>query len=61
MWDGLGFFGHSDLKLSRLKGIPPKWYDRFFSKKWMAINIIVLIIILSIIAGQLEKLGDVKS
>lgn len=48
MWDGLGFFGFDDNKLDRLKGRPPKWYDRFYNKRWIAAKIITLSFVLYI-------------
>jgi hypothetical protein len=60
LWDGLGFFGFDDNKLNRLKGIPPKWHDRFMNKRWVLFNLTSISIVLIIIVGQLETLGDVK-
>ena len=39
LWDGLIFFGHDDNKLERLKGIPPRWFDRFKNRRWLLFNI----------------------
>ena len=59
MWDGLGFFGFDDVKLNRLRGIPPKWYDRFRNKRWILYNITVVVLVIYLFASQLGKIGDV--
>ena len=61
MWDGLGFFGFSDIKLERLKGIKPHWYDRFKIKRWVLMNIIILLLYIYILIGVFNTLGDVKT
>ena len=40
IWDGLGFFGFSPNKINRLKGQPPRWWDRFFNFKYMAVHLL---------------------
>ena len=45
LWDGLGFFGYDNHKLKRLKGIKPKWYDKFKNIYWIMFNISFLLII----------------
>ena len=49
LFDGLGFFGFDEFKLNRLKGIPPKWTDRFWAKNWLASNLIMLALVLFIL------------
>ena len=61
IWDGLGFFGHDDNKLARLKGIKPKWYDRFLNKRWLFFNLSMIIIVISVLASSYDTLGSVKS
>ena len=61
LWDGLGFFGFSDTKLNRLKGIKPRWYDRFLSKRWVAFNITSLVLVTYVLIEQLKILGNIKS
>ena len=51
MWDGLGFFGHDDNKLGRLRGKKPKWYDRFVNKRWMLFNLTFLFLVISILSS----------
>ena len=47
IWDGLGFFGFSPNKIDRLKGILPRWWDRFFNLKYMVMNTTFAVIIIS--------------
>ena len=61
LWDGLGFFGFNDTKLNRLKGIKPRWYDRFLSKRWVAFNITSLVLVTYVLIEQLKILGSIKS
>ena len=49
LWDGLGFFGFDDHKLKRLKGIQPKWYDRFKDKTWLAFNLTSVVVVIVIL------------
>lgn len=60
LWDGLGFFGHDDNKLPRLKGIPPKWYDRFKNSRWIVFNIGMVFVFLIILVHQAQRIGNVK-
>ena len=32
LWDGLGHFGNDINKIPRLRGVTPRWYDRFLNK-----------------------------
>ena len=61
LWDGLGFFGFDGNKLDRLKGIKPRWYDPFFNKGWILNKLIILAIMVYVLNGNFEKLGDIKS
>ena len=61
LWDGVGFFGTSDLKLDRLKGKKPRWYDPCKSKRWMAFNFIAFVAVTIILKDSIETLGTVKS
>ena len=45
LWDGLGFFGYDNHKLNRLKGIKPKWYDKFKNIYWIIFNLTLVLII----------------
>ena len=45
LWDGLGFFGFANHKLTRLKGIKPRWYDKFKNKYWVGFNLSFLAIV----------------
>ena len=60
LWDGLGFFGFDDTKLPRLKGITPKWYDRFTSKRWLLFNLTSVAIVIFILSRQVGTIGDIK-
>ena len=57
IWDGLKFFGFDDTKLPRLKGIPPKFTDKFFKKSLVAAMLTSLSIALYVIINQTNKLG----
>ena len=49
LWDGLGFFGFDDRKLSRFEGKPVRYWDKFTSimeTPLMAIGLIVAIYII---------------
>ena len=61
LWDGLGFFGFSDVKLNRLKGIKPRWFDRFTVKRWVVMNLIIFLLFAYILFQVFLTLGDVKS
>jgi hypothetical protein len=61
LWDGVGFFGATDLKLDRLKGIKPRWYDPFKNKRWMTLNLIVFLMVTIILKQSFETLGNIKS
>ena len=61
MWDGLGFFGHDDNKLSRLKGVKPRWYDRFLNKRWLLFNMTFIVFLSTILLSEYENLGEIKS
>jgi hypothetical protein len=49
LWDGLGFYGFDDNKLDRLKGVKPRWYDKFTNKRWLVANLVVGILIVYIL------------
>ena len=49
LFDGLGFFGFDETKLKRLKGITPKWSDRFYTKEWVITNFIMFAIVMLIL------------
>ena len=61
LYDGVGFFVPSDLKLDRLRGIKAKWTDKCTSARWMLMYTILLICITIILADQIKMLGEVKS
>ena len=61
MWDGLVFFGYDDNKLQRLKGIKPRWYDRFLNKRWLFFNMTFAIILSIVLMTQLQTLGQVRA
>ena len=61
LWDGLGFFGFDDNKLDRLRGKPPKWYDRFLNFRWILFNLTLTAIMVSILARQAGNVGNIKS
>ena len=51
LWDGLGFFGFDLLKLERLKGKAPRWYDRFKNQRWLVLNLIITIVLTYFLAA----------
>ena len=61
LWDGMMFFGTDDNKLDRLKGIKPRWYDRFLNKRWITFNLVFLGIMLYVTITHYDLLGSVKS
>jgi hypothetical protein len=61
MWDGVGFFGASELKLERLEGKKPRWYDRCKSMTWMSVNITMLCLIILVLTNGFSSLGTIKS
>lgn len=61
LWDGLGFFGFDDTKLSRVKGNPVKFTDKCTSKTWIITTLITFVVGIYIVIGQIENLNQVKS
>ena len=61
LWDGLGFYGFDDNKLDRLKGVEPRWYDRFSNKRWLLANMTLYALVVYILAGQLNQFGEIKT
>ena len=61
LFDGLAFFGFDEVKLNRLKGIPPKWTDRFFTKEWLLRNLILFSIFVFIMNQTVSEFGSLKS
>ena len=61
IWDGLGFFGYDNHKLNRLKGIKPKWYDKFLNPYWIFFNVTFIGIISVVLVQEYSNLGTVKS
>jgi hypothetical protein len=61
MWDGVGFFGTSELKLDRLKGKEPRWYDPFKNMRWMALNLIIFAIVSIVLKSGFDSLATIKS
>ena len=53
IYDGISFFGFAGYKLKRLKGQEPKWYDRFFDRQWLSVNLVMLYIVLHVVVQQL--------
>ena len=53
IWDGLGFFGYDNHKLDRLKGIKPKWYDKFMNPYWIFLNFSFLLVLIIVMVGSL--------
>ena len=45
----VGFFGFDDNKLNRVKGIPPRWFDRFCNKRWLIWNTIFVALLVNIV------------
>jgi hypothetical protein len=57
-WDGIKFFGFAETKLSRLRGYPAKYGDKYSSGKTIIELIIIITIVLYVIYTQLKKVID---
>ena len=61
LWDGLVFFGHDDNKLNRLKGVKPRWYDRFLNKRWLMFELGLAGAMYVVLNYELGLIGTIKS
>ena len=61
IWDGMVFFGHDDNKLERLRGVKPRWYDRFKNRRWLIFNVTFVSVSAYILSFEFNLIGQVKS
>ena len=61
LWDGMVPFSQNDNKVDRIKeGTKPRWFDRFFNKRWVVMNFSLVIVGIVIFFNQYDLLGKIK-
>ena len=61
LWDDNVFFGFAHYKLPRLKGIKPRWYDRFKNPIWLLKMIMLAAVFAYILSVQFPHLYTIKT
>ena len=61
LWDDIGFFGYIEHKLARLKGINPRWFDRFKNPTWLFKSFLLVSVFVYILSVQFPNLNTIKT